>query len=235
MSFASQISKERGQPATVRIGIVTQVLPLLIDVQGTLMRGVGKLDSYLPMVGDYVALLGQSAVSADGSSWLALGRASVSDVATSRLGAIARGLRITSSSGTTTEIGVLRIDNIPVFEGRLYRVWLATSTLFGSTAANDLVEGRFYYGFGVTATAAVIGTNHFGVLSIETRTAGGAQYSDAVGAFLPSPGTGILSVLFTILRTAGAGTVSIPASATYPIHMVVEDMGPDPGNTGISI
>lgn len=232
MNFTSQISKNRGQPATVRIGIVTQVLPLLIDVQGTILVGVGKLDTYQPMVGDYVALLGQSAVSADGSSWLALGRASVSDVATSGRGAIARGLRITNSSTTTTEVGVLRIDNIPVFEGRLYRVWLATSVIFFSTVANDLLEGRFYYSLTGLAT---IGVNLFGTISIESRTAGGAQYTDGTGAFLPSPGTGTMSVLFTVLRTAGTGTISVQASANYPVHLVVEDIGPDPGDTGVDV
>jgi hypothetical protein len=186
------------------------------------------------MLGDYVALLGQSAVSSDGSSWLALGRVTLSTAASSRLGVIARGLRTTSSTTTTTEVGVLRLDNIPVFPGRLYRVLLASSVLWNSTAANDLVEGRLYWSL---TGAAAIGTNQFGVLSIETRTAGGQQYTDAVGAYLPSPATaaGTMSVLFSIARTGGAGTVGTVSTATYPVHMVVEDMGPDPGNTGILI
>jgi hypothetical protein len=240
MSFADQISKNRGQPATVRIGVVTSISPLEVTVQATVYRNVGVLNSYLPQLYDVVALIGQSAVSADGSSWLVLGRASVSDAAYARTGVIARGSRITSSSGTTTEIGVLRLDDISIFEGRLYRVSLATSTLFGSTVANDLIEGRFYYSI---TGAAVVGVNVFGVLSIETRTAGGAQYSDAVSAFLPSPvvattdgsGTGTLSVVFSIVRTVGAGTISVPSSATYPINMIVEDLGPDPGDTGVDI
>lgn len=71
MSVADQISKNRGQPATVRIGTVTSVLPLVVSVQGSDFTDVG---STAPLVvGDVVALLGQSAVSADGSSWLALG------------------------------------------------------------------------------------------------------------------------------------------------------------------
>lgn len=71
MSFADQISKNRGQPATVRIGTVTSVLPLVVSVQGTEFTNVGSVGDLA--VGDVVALLGQSAVSADGSSWLALG------------------------------------------------------------------------------------------------------------------------------------------------------------------
>lgn len=237
MSLADQISKDRGQPSTVRIGVVTQVFPLEVTVQATPYRNVGVLGDYSPFLGDVVALLGQSAVSADGSSWLTLGKVQSGDLPGTHLGVIARGLRITSSSGTTTEVGVLRIDDIPIFEGRLYRVAMATSCIYNSTAANDLMEGRFYYSL---TGAAVVGTNLFGTLSIETRTASGAQYTDGTMALLPSPvavgdGTGTLSVLFAILRTAGAGTISMPASANYPIHMVVEDMGVDPGDTGVDV
>lgn len=237
MSLANQIIKDRGQPSTVRIGTVTQVSPLEVTVQATPYRNVGILGDYSPFLGDIVALLGQSAVSADGSSWLTLGKVQSGDLPTTHLGAIGRGLRTTSSTGTTTEIGVLRIDDIPIFEGRLYRVALATSCIYSSTVANDLLEGRLYYSL---TGAAVAGVNIFGTLSIETRSAAGAQYTDGTSAFLPSPvaagdGTGTLSVLFAVARTAGTGTVSIQASATYPVHMVVEDMGTDPGDTGVDI
>lgn len=237
MSFADQITKDRGQPATVRIGVVTQVSPLEVTVQATPYVNVGILGDYSPFLGDIVALLGQSAVSADGSSWLTLGKVQSGDLPTTHLGVIGRGVRTTNSTGTTTEVGVLRIDDMPIFEGRLYRVALATSCLYSSTVANDLLEGRLYYSL---TGAAVVGTNLFGTLSIETRTAAGAQYTDGTGAFLPSPvavgaGAGTLSVLFSVLRTAGTGTVSIMANATYPVHMVVEDMGVDPGDTGVLI
>lgn len=73
MSLADQISKDRGQPATVRIGTVVTVSPLTVLVQNTVLTNVGVLDGASLAVGSVVALLGQSAVSADGSSWLALG------------------------------------------------------------------------------------------------------------------------------------------------------------------
>lgn len=74
MTLADQISKNRGQPATVRIGTVITTVPLIVDVQGTFVERAGVLNSYFPVIGDVVALLGQSAVSADGSSWLVLGQ-----------------------------------------------------------------------------------------------------------------------------------------------------------------
>jgi hypothetical protein len=72
MSFADQITKDRGQPATVRIGTVLTVSPLVVSVQGSALTNIGALNPGL-VVGDVVALLGQSAISSDGSSWLALG------------------------------------------------------------------------------------------------------------------------------------------------------------------
>lgn len=49
--------------------------PLTVSVQGTVFVGVGKMASYfMPAVGDVVALVGQSALTADAASWLVLGR-----------------------------------------------------------------------------------------------------------------------------------------------------------------
>lgn len=63
------------QPATVRIGTVVELDPLSVSVQGTVFVGVGKMASYfMPALGDVVALVGQSALTADAASWLVLGR-----------------------------------------------------------------------------------------------------------------------------------------------------------------
>jgi len=62
-----------GQPASIRIGVVTSVSPLRVDVQGTLYRELGYI-APLPSVGDVVALVGQStSVTSSPSSWLVLG------------------------------------------------------------------------------------------------------------------------------------------------------------------
>lgn len=78
MSLAREIQKDRGQPAVVRVGIVTSIAPLVIMLQDTALdsSSVGVMHPYLPAVDDAVILLGQSAVSSSGSSWLALGTAS---------------------------------------------------------------------------------------------------------------------------------------------------------------
>jgi hypothetical protein len=81
VSFADQISKGRGQPSTVRVGTVVSVAPLIVSLQATDMVGCGSLTPNLA-AGDVVALLGQSAVSADGSSWLVLGPVTLADQVT---------------------------------------------------------------------------------------------------------------------------------------------------------
>lgn len=74
MTLPSAISDERGQPSKVRVGTIVGVSPTLVQIQDTVYTDVGVLDSYAPIIGDTVSVVGQSSVSADGSSWLVLGK-----------------------------------------------------------------------------------------------------------------------------------------------------------------
>lgn len=63
-----------GQPATVRIGTVDSIDPLVVSAQGAPFEDVGVLPGYQPVVGNTVVLLGQcSATGSDPASWLLLG------------------------------------------------------------------------------------------------------------------------------------------------------------------
>jgi hypothetical protein len=76
-SLTGQIAQAAGLPASVRIGTVVQANPLIVSVQGVLysQEAVGVVEPGVPLVGDAVALLGQSALSGgDPTSWLVLGR-----------------------------------------------------------------------------------------------------------------------------------------------------------------
>jgi hypothetical protein len=73
-TLADAIQGAAGQPASVRVGRVDSLNPLVITAQGVPFEDVGTLGSYAPLVGDSVALLGQSsAAGSDPGSWLALG------------------------------------------------------------------------------------------------------------------------------------------------------------------
>lgn len=73
MNLAGAISDAAGQPATVRVGVVTATSPLQVDVQGNLFT-VAHIGT-LPSLGDTVLLLGQSVrgSGSSGSSWICLG------------------------------------------------------------------------------------------------------------------------------------------------------------------
>lgn len=73
MSFAQAVSETTGVPASVRVGTVTEDVPLRVNVQGTVYTNLGYIGA-LPSVGDTVALLGQStSVTGSPTSWLVLG------------------------------------------------------------------------------------------------------------------------------------------------------------------
>lgn len=78
--LAVAVDQAAGQAATVRIGTITSVAPLRIDLGGTslLTESVGCVSSYIPRLGDTVVLVGQSVQGADtsGSTWLIVGACS---------------------------------------------------------------------------------------------------------------------------------------------------------------
>lgn len=76
--FVKSIVTSSGLPATVRVGTIESVNPLVLTVQSTQFSNdaVGVLGSYSPVAGDSVPVLGQSAQpGSDPSTWLILGKA----------------------------------------------------------------------------------------------------------------------------------------------------------------
>lgn len=70
----AQIRANPGSPASVRIGVVVSLSPLVVDVQGALFTNLGRLTSYTPAVGHVVVVLGQSSSSSvDPTSWVVIG------------------------------------------------------------------------------------------------------------------------------------------------------------------
>lgn len=79
MSLARQITRVAGQPASIRVGTVMSVSPLEVQVQDTVYssESLGVLGSYFPVMGDTVAVIGQSNdESSDPASWLVMGKPS---------------------------------------------------------------------------------------------------------------------------------------------------------------
>jgi hypothetical protein len=158
-----------------------------------------------------------------GSTWLQI------DPPLGPQGMIKRANRTTSSSTTTTEVGVLRLDGIPIKNGRVYKLCTA-GLILNSTVAGDLIEIRIR---GNTAGQATTGSTQFGSLADSSQSASASQKVQSVQAIWVGVADVTLSVLLSIARVTGTGTVGIPVTApTYNIDMWVEDLGPDPTDTG---
>lgn len=146
---------------------------------------------------------------------------------------VARARRLTSSSGTTSEVGVLRLDDIPIKAGRAYRIY--TSQLTPDTdTANDVVTVRIRHttnGATPTTSSTILPCSNANV-----RLPDIANGESVVISTIYAPAVDeTLSLLLCVARTAGSGTVLIFANGGYGIEIFVEDVGEDPGDTGVDI
>ena len=147
------------------------------------------------------------------------------------MGVIIRGTRTTNSSVTTSEIGVLRLDNVPVFAGRLYEI-AANNIEVDSTVNNDGIRGTIRYttnGTQADTTSTTLTISQ----AVQVNAAHGEHISVS-GFYVPTDNQ-LLSIILTVARSTGSGSVSMLAGTGLPgaIDLIVEDHGPDSGNRGI--
>lgn len=147
-------------------------------------------------------------------------------------GVIARGNRTSNSTATsgTTEQGVLRVDSIPVYAGRLYRIWTGPIIIDGSVA-NDAV--RMVLRGDTTGSATTSSTQLAIAQGVVSNIALPETFEIDIPYVPVSDGT--LSVLLSIVRQSGTGVFQALGSSTIPINLVVSDQGLDPGDTGTDI
>lgn len=138
---------------------------------------------------------------------------------------VAFGNRGTDSTATTGEIGVLRIDNIPVVQGNRY--WTTVSMNVYSTSTGDFVSPRVRWSNAGVATTSSTAFGQGGQAPINTFTGNGSSVS---GSFVATA-TGSASVLLSVVRIAGSGN----ARTTGYVEMPIFDGGPDPTNTGVAV
>jgi len=153
------------------------------------------------------------------------------DLVTRPRGVIKRGRRTTATGAiTTTETGVLRIDNIPVVAGRLYRISTTNINMDGSVA-NDIGACRIR-----VSTAGAATTASTQIANIR-QTIDDPTNSNIVpeNCFYVPGSSGTLSVLLSAVRVAGTGNVVVFCSGTDILDMVITDEGVDPGDTGVVI
>lgn len=144
---------------------------------------------------------------------------------------VARARRTSNSSGTTSEAGVLRLDDVPLKAGWLYYIY--TSALFVvSNNSGDAVGCYLRH-----TTDGSTPTTSSTILAQTTAVSD----STTVGATIPmgllyAPASDLdLSILLTVIRHSGSGSVVLASAATNPLDLVVMRVGIDPGNTGTSL
>lgn len=148
---------------------------------------------------------------------------------------IARGRRTTNTGNiTTTEVGVLRIDDIPVQAGKIYRISTSGINMDASVAA-DVALARFRVAYAVgTGTDATIAST---LLSQVRQAVDNITFSNIVPgqAFYIASANGYISVLLSCIRAAGTGNIVMSSTGTEYTEMTVEFGGADPGDTGTVI
>lgn len=144
-------------------------------------------------------------------------------------GILRRGNRPTASSTTTTEVGVLRIDGIPIVAGRAYPIDTGPLYLY-SPVTSDVVAGRIRTS---TSGAATTSSTVLGqpLSNVANSTSTSFPESRALSQVYVATVTGTLSVLLTVGRTQGTGSVSIQVGC----DMWIADGGIDPGDTGVDV
>jgi hypothetical protein len=150
---------------------------------------------------------------------------------------VARGRRTTPSSiaNSTTNVAVLRLDDIPIKGGYAYRV-ICPGLAMRSTVADDVMEVVIRYttdGSTPTTSSAILpGAS---ARSPTLTTGSNSLTTTSETEYVPASDE-TLSLLMCIARLTGTGNVSLFADGSgYVIDMKVYCDGPDVGDTGTDL
>lgn len=151
-----------------------------------------------------------------------------------RAGAVVgRGSRTTNSSATsgTTELGVLRIDNLTLLAGQAYEV--RTGNLRADlTVTTDRAVARIRHS---SSGAATTSSDSFAVVEMATNPGDLNSLPPLMGWLFPTVDETDASVILTIARPTGTGTITLIADAGQGIQMFVIQRGTDPGDSGVDL
>ena len=149
-------------------------------------------------------------------------------------GILYRARRATAESGiAATENGTLRLDGITATAGRAYRI--TTGVLSVASTLNEAAQVTAFLRVDATGSAATTSSTVLAQGRIVTQAGTGAGSAVVEYHYFPSS-TFTLSVLLTITRTAGSGTITAAGpDASIGPEIIVEDLGLAPSNTGTDV
>lgn len=142
---------------------------------------------------------------------------------------VARARRETNSSNSSgSEVEVLRLDGVQLKAGHTYTIWCPVVRQRTNTVG-DLIRSRLRQSTTGTATTASDEkqsiAERFATANDDLTRSMGYSYSPASDE--------TLSVLVTVIRASGGGVAFLQASSSQPLELFVDDMGEDPGDTGV--
>lgn len=148
-----------------------------------------------------------------------------------RTGILAIGIRTTNSSTTTSEVGVLRLDDVPITGGHRIEVKTNSITLHSSVNA-DVVRAIIRYttdGSTPTTSSTALCDAQLTVNNTTFPTT-----SIASGTYVPASNE-TLSALLTVSRQSGSGNAQLLGSSSFPLELTIVDLGVDSGDVGVDI
>jgi hypothetical protein len=152
---------------------------------------------------------------------------------------LARGRRETNKTNIgATELPVMRLDNIPVLDGFMYRISTGPVNFdnqnVGMTGEMGEMRFRAQYSTSLPSTPAIITSSFLGRFRDSlVESAFGPAFGGQV--FYYASADGYISVLLSAIRTAGSNPVQIVADSSNPLDLTVEFAGEDPGDTGVDL
>lgn len=146
------------------------------------------------------------------------GRAAANHTHSAIVGRMAR--TTDTAAITTTETRVLSV-RAPVVTGRMYRVSLKATAYWTTSSSVAEIKLRHTTNDVEPTTSSAI-LDYLWIPPGQAAVTFISGYVDAL--FVPSA-SGFLRVLATVVRVGGTGAVTLPAAATYPMVLTVEDIG----------
>lgn len=153
-------------------------------------------------------------------------------------GIVRRGRRTTNStsSASTTPVSVQRLA-APVTAGRLYRVSCPLLMVAAAAALSGYALGVHTLrittdGSNPTATSTLLAQAH---TLLATAAAADQPTAGFIRALYAPTTSHTLTVLQQFYRGQGSAALYIAGNNAYPIDLLVEDLGPDPGATGTNL
>lgn len=148
---------------------------------------------------------------------------------------VARARRVSNSTATTstTEVGVLRLDDIPVLAGHNYSIGYQCSMDVATVTDTMRALIRFTADGSTPSTSSGVlaGSGSEGMVASATTTEAIFVETD----YTPAADE-LLSVLLTIRHVIGTGNIILQADASvFHTQIWIDDMGDDPGDTGVDI